>query len=265
MEIMTLEDLIDVCQSLKPVRPSTLREWHKAAKPLRHLQIADINKAEVMKYRITQLAPRGPLKQNTLKARMASLRGLWNTAIEWELIDGENPWQKADKGLRYIRRKPEFYPWEHYRQYHNDPYFVFLWYTGARIGEIAGLDPKNIVMNAPVPYFNFVHQKNRMLKNDESIRKTPIHPACYPLVPHFKQSKAKRPGASWSETFKKNMQLPHGDAAHTMRHSFYTRCEIANITERIQDILTGHAPRTETARYGKVDLPTLLRELQKLR
>ena len=60
---MTLEDLIDVCQSLKPVRQSTLREWHKAAKPLRHLQIADINKAEVMKYRIMQLAPRGPLKQ----------------------------------------------------------------------------------------------------------------------------------------------------------------------------------------------------------
>ena len=40
------------------------------------------------------------------------------------------------------QNKPEFYPWEHYKQYHNDPYFVFLWYTGARIGEIAGLDPK---------------------------------------------------------------------------------------------------------------------------
>ena len=64
---MTLEDLIDVCQSLKPVRPSTLREWHKAAKPLRHLQIADINKAEVMKYRITQLAPRGPLNKTHSK------------------------------------------------------------------------------------------------------------------------------------------------------------------------------------------------------
>ena len=76
MEIMTLEDLIDVCQSLKPVRQSTLREWHKAAKPLRHLQIADINKAEVMKYRI----------QKGRSNRAASFR-TWNTAIEWELID----------------------------------------------------------------------------------------------------------------------------------------------------------------------------------
>lgn len=265
MQIMTLDELVEVCLSLKPVRPNTLREWKKAIKPIAHLQIADINKAVAMQYRINQLQPRGPLKQNTLKARIATLRGLWNSAIFWDLIKCENPWEKADHGLKYIHRDPELLPWEFYAKYHEDPFFVFLWYTGARIGEVAGLDPKNIVLNAPIPYFNFVHQDNRMLKNDDSIRKTPIHPNCFQFIPYFRPSKAKDPGRSWSETFRKNLGLPTGTAAHSLRHSFTSRCNEAGILERIQDELIGHAPRSETARYGRVTLPVLDRELRKLR
>ena len=77
-------------------------------------------------------------------------------------------------------------------------------------------------------------------------------------------SKAKDPGRSWSETFKKNMNLPLGDAAHTLRHSFTSRCNEAGILERVQDAFVGHAPRSMTARYGRVTLSLLSRELQKL-
>ena len=52
--------------------------------------------------------------------------------------------------------------------YHNDPYFVCLWYTGMRIGELAGIEKENIITDAKVPYFNLVHQSNRRLKNEES-------------------------------------------------------------------------------------------------
>ena len=265
MTNMTLEDLVNECLSLKPIRPSTLREWYKAIKPIAHLHVADVDKTVCRQYRARLLKPRGPLKENTLKARIATLKGLWNTAIDWELIEGKNPWNKTDKGLRYIDRDPEFYPWEHYKRYHDDPFFVFFWYTGARLGEIAGLDPANIVMDAPIPYFRFVHQPNRMLKNDDSIRKVPIHPNCFQYIPYFRPSKAKDPGRSWSETFRKNMGLPSGDAAHSLRHSFTTRCNEAGILERIQDAFTGHAPRSQTARYGKVTLSVLDRELRKLR
>ena len=264
MKIMKVSELPDVCLSIQPVRPSTYREWLKAIKPIQHLEIADVTKAVALQYRIQQIQPAGPLKQNTLKARIASLKGLWNKAIDFELITGQNPWYKVDRGLKYLRRNPELYPWEHYKQYHEDPFFVFFWYTGARLQEVAGLDPKNIILDAPIPYFNFVHQENRMLKNDDSIRKVPIHPACLPLVPYFRPSKAKDPGRSWSETFKKNMGLPPGDAAHSLRHSFTSRCNEAGILERIQDEFTGHAPRSQTARYGKVTLTLLNRELQKL-
>ena len=262
---MKVSDLPDVCLSIQPVRPSTYREWQKAIKPIYDLEIGDVTKAVALQYRVNQLQPVGPLKQNTLKARIATLKGLWNKAIDFELITGANPWCKVDRGLKYLRRNPEFYPWEHYKMYHSDPYFVFFWYTGARQQEIAGMYPENIVMDAPIPYFNFVHQENRMLKNDDSIRKVPIHPACFPLVPYFRPSKAKEPGRSWSETFRKNMGLPLGDAAHSLRHSFTSRCNEAGIIERIQDEFTGHAPRTQTGRYGKVTLALLQRELLKLR
>ena len=120
----------------------------------------------------------------------------------------DNPWLDADDGLVIAKRDPEFYPWEHYARYHNDPYFVILWFTGARIGEVAGLEPKNIVTDAEIPYFQFIDQANRDIKNEPSKRKVPIHPACLPLLSSFRQSKAGRPGQSWSENFGRNMQLP---------------------------------------------------------
>ena len=265
MKLMKVSDLVDVCLGIQPVRPNTLREWHKAIKPIADLDIADVNKAVALQYRVKLLKPNGPLKENTLKARIATLKGLWNKAINFELIAGPNPWIKVDMGLNgKIRRNPELYEWEHYERYHNDPYFVFFWYTGAHLGEIAGMYPENIVMDAPIPYFNLVHQENRLLKNDESIRKLPIHPNCFDLVPHFKMSKAKDPGRSWSETFKKNMGLPDGDAAHSLRHSFVSRCNEASILERIQDEFTGHVSQSMTARYGRVKLALLDREVNKL-
>ena len=45
-----------------------------------------------------------------------------------------------------------------------------------RIAEIAGITKDNIVLDADIPYFNFVHQPNRMLKTESSIR-TDTYPA----------------------------------------------------------------------------------------
>ena len=265
MKLMKVSELPDVCLSIQPVRPSTFLTWQKAVKPIKELRLSEVTKATALQYRVSQLQPNGPLKQNTLKMRIASLKGLWNKAIDFELIEGPNPWCKSDKGLKQVRRDPELHPWEFYKRYHNDPYFVFFWYTGARRSEICGLDPQNIVMNAPIPYFNFVHQSNRLLKNDDSIRKVPIHPACYRLIDNFRMSEAKDPGRSWSQRFNLNLGLPTGDAAHSLRHSFTSRCVEAGIPERVQDLFEGHAARTMTSRYGRVTMETMDKELRKLR
>ena len=54
-------------------------------------------------------------------------------------------------------------------------------------------------------------------------------------------SKAKNPGQSWSENFRKNLSLPKGDGAHSIRHSFVTRMRAFDVHEYWIDRLTGHA------------------------
>ena len=261
MTQMNVSELTDKLRKLYKPTDSTFNYWQKSIKPIAHLKLQDVTDEVVLDYRITQLEL---LSEGTLKTRIGYLKGIWNKARKWKLIKGENPWQDADDGLFHKRRDPELYPWKHYSYYHNDPYFVCLWYTGCRIGEIAGIYKENIVTDAEIPYFNFVHQENRRLKNNESVRKVPIHPACLPYVGDLYLSKSKSPGRSWSETFKKNMGLPNGDAAHSLRHSFTSRMNEAGIIERVQDALLGHASPSITSRYGRVTLSMMAKELLKL-
>ena len=262
MDQMNVDQLATKLQKIYKPQPSTFAYWQKAIKPIAHLPLQEVSEEVVLDYRVEGLEK---LSEGTLKTRIGYLKGIWNKARKWKLVKGENPWQYADDGLSHRRRNPELYPWEFYEYYHNDPYFVCLWYTGCRIGEIAGIYKENIVTDVEIPYFNLVHQSNRRLKNDESIRKIPIHPACLPFVGDLYLSKARSPGTSWSETFGKNLGLPCGDAAHSLRHSFTSRMNEAGIIERVQDALLGHAPATKTGRYGKVTLAVMQKELLKLK
>jgi len=247
------------------VKDSTYANWLKAVGPISNLTLDQITNDVVLDQRMYWLEQ---TSEGTAKTRLSSLKAIWNKALTIHLIPGnkaDNPWLTADFGLSIPERDPEFYPWEYYEQYHNDPYFVILWFTGARIGEVAGMDPKMIFREADIPYFQFIDQENRDIKNKPSKRKVPIHPACEHVLDHFRQSKAKCPGASWSENFKKNMKLPKFSAAHTLRHSFHTRCRDERIEEYMIDILTGHAKASTTAQYGKTRLHLLQEAICKLK
>jgi len=264
MNVLTLAERTRRLYRTK-VKEATYANWLKAVAPIGELTLDQITNDVVLDQRIYWLEH---TSESTCKLRLSSLKAIWNKARKMKLISGtkaDNPWLDADDGLVIANRDPEFYPWEHYSRYHKDPYFVILWFTGARIGEVAGLSRENIVTDAEIPYFQFVDQENRAIKNGPSKRKVPMHPACLPVLPHFRQSKAIAPGKSWSENFGKNMQLPLGDAAHTLRHSFHTRCRDAGIEEYMIDILTGHAKASTTAQYGKTRLHLLEEAIIKLR
>ncbi len=263
MNVLTLAERTRRLYRTK-VGDTTYANWLKAVGPIADLPIEQITNDVVLDQRIYWLET---TSEGTAKTRLSSLKAIWNKARMMRLIPGtkaDNPWLDADHGLAIPKRDPEFYPWEHYSSYHNDPYFVILWFTGARIGEVAGLDPVNIVTDVDIPYFRFIDQENRDIKNEPSKRKVPIHPACRPLLSNFRQSKAQNPGASWSENFRANMQLPKFEAAHTLRHSFHTRCRDAGIEEYMIDILTGHAKASTTAQYGKTRLHLLRDAILKL-
>ena len=261
MPQMNVEHMAEKLKPIYKLQPGTYREWSKAIKPIADLDIQSVTEDVVLNYRLSN----GHLAEDTQRLRLAVLKGIWNKARKWKLITGENPWQYSTDGLKGKRRDPECYPWEFYEYYHNDPYFVCLWYSGMRIGELAGIDKQNIVLDTDIPYFNLVHQKNRKLKNDESIRKVPIHPACMPFVSDLYQSKDKSPGAGWSTNFRKNLGLPKGHGAHTLRHSFTTRMRQAGCDVAVLDRLTGHSCHSITGRYGRFPLEVLDRELRKLR
>ena len=263
MESMNVQEMTDRLKRLYPrIGDSTKENWDKAIRSINHLNVRDITDDVVLEYleRRTE-----EWSESTVKARISALKGIWNKARKKKLYKAENPWLDLDDGLEIARREPDVHPWEFYEYYHNDPYFVCLWYSGMRIGELAGIYKENIVTGAVIPHFNLVHQDNRRLKNNSSIRKVPIHPACLPYVDRLYFSKAKNPGRSWSDNFRNNMGLPKGDGAHSLRHSFVTRMRSLDVHEYWIDRLTGHARKSETARYGSFDLASLDEQLQKLR
>ena len=68
-------------------------------------------------------------------------------------------------------------------------------------------------------------------------------------------SKAKNPGKVGVRKFQeRTLVCPMGDGAHSIRHSFITRMRQLDVHEYWIDRLTGHARKTETARYGSFDL-----------
>ena len=270
MNQMKLLQLAEEIRDMKRVRATTYDNWLKALKPLEDREFADITKVDVKKYILHNRKPHGPWEDSTLLTRMNSLKGLWNFAIDWEYVEFQkNPWKNARKlaniSTKCQKRKYEYHPWEFYVDYHQDPYFVCMWYTGARIGEIAGIYKSNIILDAKIPYFNFEHQANRKLKNDESIRQVPIHPACMPYVEHLFFSKDKCPGKSWSERFNKTLQLTKGEAAHSIRHNITTRFNRAEVIERVQDAILGHATPGHGAGYGEIEMETKLNAIMTLR
>ena len=261
MNTMKVCELADKLSKIYKVQPSTFKYWQKSIKPIAHLNLKDINTDVVLDYRIEQL---DKISEGTLKTRIGYLKGMWNKARKWKLVSGENPWLDADDGLSTKRRDPDLHPWEYYSYYHNDPYFICLWYSGMRIGELAGIYKENIVTNGPIKYFNLVHQDNRRLKNNESVRKIPIHPACEPYLDRLYFSKAKAPGRSWSENFRTNLCLPKGDGAHSLRHSFTSRMRKVKCDPSALDTLLGHSLQTRTGQYGKFPLEVLEEEINKL-
>ena len=267
MTIVNLMEMVEEVQGLTTPEPSTYHNWLKAIKPIAHMEVPDIGQSEVNKYRINQRKPKGPLCDTTYKQRVNTLKGIWNAAIEFGLIEDCNPWRGADKRLKSVvkRRKPKNHPWEFYARYHHNPRFRCLWFHGFRINELVGIYKENVVLDAPIPYFRLVHQDNRRLKNDASIRDIPIHPACYTDVERLRFGRTAAAGWKWSQDFSHKLQLPPGDAAHSIRHSFKTRMNKAGIIHPVQLSLMGHEGKDADDFYGEVDLEMKLDALKKLR
>lgn len=258
---MNVLQLAERCRKIKPaITHSTWRCWLKSIKPIQDVDVSEIDIEFVWDYVDEQTEL---LSEGTVKQRLGYLSGIWNRAIKRRLLTS-NPWQRSGSDLKASRSAHPFREWDFYREYHDDPLFLLLWFHGFRLGEIAGIKQEDVLSDAVIPYFNLVHYETpgRRLKNDMSIRQVPIHPACLSMVRDLEfplSTDAYGPGRSWSQAFKNNLGLPARESAHSIRHNFESRMRATNPNPAVESRLLGHTFPNMTARYGTI-LPELMYE-----
>lgn len=261
--------LLDV-RDTQDIRDSTFKCWLKAAKPLADVEVSDIDRNTVTRYWKSQLKPIGTLSPETLRRRLSLMTGIWNMALEDEIIDVPNYWLNASKKIKidhdYHRLGKEYpvRPFSFYGRYHTDPIFLAIWYHGFRVGEIAGLLPQDIRFDNQIPYFRIRDNSNRLIKR-RGTRDVPIHPEFYTHVERLRTDYSQYPGKNWSQMFSERMQLPKGEAAHSLRHNFITRCRTAELQDSMISKLVGHKISGMTAQYGTWTLEDKLKAIRQVR
>lgn len=165
-------------------------------------------------------------------------------------------------------------------------------FSGARLEEIAQLRVADIRIEEGVKYiFIGADPETQPVKNEQSRRKTPIHPELIKLgflsyVEEVERaghdrlfpdivSKDEKVSAAWSKWFghyrKKCGVDGKGKVFHSFRHSAKRALREAGVEKTLRDALMGHSHDDEAEEYGVdeeglgVSLPTLFYALGKMR
>lgn len=160
-------------------------------------------------------------------------------------------------------------------------------YTGCRIGEATQLRREDFTTASGIQVIRITPEAGDV--KDREARLVPIHPRLTelglldfvgrcPKGPLFYEA---RP-ASKSEAASRRYELRARDLAawarvvamtdplllkplHSLRHRFVSLCRKAGVEDQYMKAMTGHEPGDQSERYGQFDVPTLYRELVKLR
>lgn len=151
-------------------------------------------------------------------------------------------------------------------------------YTGARLNELCQLYRSDIIKLEGIWLINIDDsQPNQRLKNANSRRQIPIHPALHRLgfiefvlsnndLRVFPELKHERDGfgtsaSKWFGRFKKKMGFGQGLDFHSFRHTFATELKQQLVPETVVAELVGHSHGSITFdRYGKSLSSELLNE-----
>ena len=123
--------------------------------------------------------------------------------------------------------------------------------------------PQEIRFDNQVPYFKIKNNSLRLIKPG-SRRDVPIHPDFYQYVEHLRTDDSQTPGKNWSQMFNERLALPKGEAAHSLRHNFITRCRSAELQDSMISKLVGHKINGMTARYGTWTLEDKLKAIRQV-
>ena len=134
INMFTVQELTDAVQAYKPIEPATKKGWSYGIRGFENKPVAEIDKKFVVMRRV-ELNRLG-YKQGYVRTLLGYCGTIWSWAKEMDLVT-DNPWEGSLKGLSKGKKSYPFLPFEHYKQLHNDPLFMCVWYHGFRANEIA--------------------------------------------------------------------------------------------------------------------------------
>jgi integrase len=204
---------------------------------------------------------------NTTKTRLAYLAGLW-TVLEEEKPGTTHIFKGLIKRIK-AAPKPKtisIRPVEEWEGSIYVPVFKILYFTGARLAEIAGLRGEDLLEDRIV----IQPHQDRPLKTGASERSIPIHPSLEAVLEPYRGAEGliwpslKGDGMRWGNNLSKPCKAATGTSPHNLRHLAATRLREGNFNEAVIGRLLGHTPNTVTGGYGSVPWERLVEAVNSL-
>lgn len=256
---LTSFDLITYAANLKKPARRTKECWEDALRDfLRFAGVAHptaATKQHAVDYR-TQLLER--LSSSTVKTRLAYLGGLWSVLHEVK-PECEQIFAGLNRRIRVERKLKQEFELKDPDQWKGNPDHVavlrIMYFTGARLAEIAGLRAEDIqddrILIRP--------SEKRSLKTAASERAIPIHPRLAGLMSSLKTRSGylwpflHQPSTGrWGANFSKPAQKIAGVNPKDLRDRAATTLRLNGKNEAMVQRLLGHTPNSISMQYGAV-------------
>lgn len=155
---------------------------------------------------------------------------------------------------------------------------LLLYYTGARVEEVAQLYIADIKIDTDIPHLKLTNEREDQSIKTAEIRTIPIHahllelgfneyvisqPATGRLFPELSQDSQGKYSyhvANWLSKYIKNevnISRHNLKPMHGFRHTFITLCRELGIREDVQNAITGHSQKSMGAQYGIIPLDVM--------
>lgn len=268
---LSKEELIQQAKALKSPAARTEMSWRSALDDfLGHAAVTHPTAAtrqHAVAYRSWLLARLSP---STVKTRLAFLCGLWSVLCELRpdsphVFKGLNTRIKVVKATKQEVTLTDPSQWQGSGE--QMEIFQFLYFTGARLAEIAGLQAEDLLEDRILIRAN----QSRPLKTDASERSIPIHSRLLPLAIKLREKK----GLLWPGQYQKshqrwgvNLSKPCRKIVGTTPKGFRDRAATIlranNMNEAVVVAMLGHTPNSISMAYRAVPWRELKRAINLL-
>ena len=266
--VLTADDLVAMAVRLKSPAARThevwIRELNNFLEFCKCSTPTSCTREQALSYRQHLLRQ---VTANTVKTKLAYLGGLWTVLTE-EKPGTEHIFKGMVKRIKVNREEKvyEVNPIEEWGESIYLPVLKILYYTGARVGEIAGLRGIDILDDR----ISIEPHEDRSLKTRSSKRMIPLHPELVTVVeplrgvPGLIWPSLKGDGMRWANNLGKPCKRITGVNPHGLRHRAATRLREKGFNEAVIGKLLGHTPQTVTGGYGSIPWEKLVEAVEAL-